>query len=100
MKQLITITIDAPSADALKSDSGLIYRSIAGILPKTNGSEVHIHSENAENSEAMHYLVTRLLRWSGGSRPPGRRKTTVKKKGWLARTAADLKDQFMDGLTG
>ena len=65
-------------------------------MAKTNGSEVHIHSENAENSEAMHFLVTRLLRWSGGSRPPGRKRTVVKRKGWLAKA----RDEFMQGLTG
>jgi hypothetical protein len=96
MKHLITVTIDSTSSDALKSDTGLIYRGIAAALSKTNGSEVHIHSENAENSEAMHFLVTRLLRWSGGSRPPGRKRTIGKKKGWLAK----VKDEFMEGLTG
>ena len=96
MKHLITITLDSPSSDALKSDTGIIYRGIAVALAKTNGSEVHIHSENAENSEAMHFLVTRLLRWSGGSHPPGRRRTVTKHKGWLAKA----KDEFMQGLTG
>ena len=98
MKQLITVTIDSPSADALKTDSGLIYRGIAEALGRTNGSEVHIHSENAENTEAMHFLVTRLLKWSGGSKAPGRRRT-VKKKGWLGNVLSDMKDEIVEGLT-
>jgi len=96
MKHLITVTLDSPSSDSLKSDTGIIYRGIAEALAKTNGSEVHIHSENAENSEAMHFLVTRLLRWSGGSRPPGWKRSVVKRKGWLAKA----RDEFMQGLTG
>jgi len=98
MKKLITVTLDSPSNDseALKSDTGIIYQAIAVALSKTNGSEIHIDTNNADNSEAMHFLVTRLLRWSGGSRPPGRRRTVAKRKGWLAKA----RDEFMQGLTG
>src|SRR5438093_4242243 len=98
MKQLITVTIDSTSSDALKSDTGLIYHGIAAALSKTNGSEIHIHSENAENTEAMHFLVTRLLKWSGGSRPPGRRRN-VKRKGWLGSIISNVKDEVVTGLT-
>lgn len=107
MKQLITVTIDASSNDALKADTGIIYRGIAQALSKTNGSEVHIHSENAENTEAMHFLMTRLMRWSGGSRAPGNKKRIVRKKGWLAgiknevtSQLSNAKDEIMEGLAG
>ena len=98
MKGLITVTIDSNSQNDLKSDSGIIYRAIADVMSKTNGSEIHIHSENADNTEAMHFLITRLIKWSGGSRPPGRRRN-VKKKGWLGSIISNVKDEVVTGLT-
>lgn len=82
----------------MKSDTGIVYRAIAESLAKTNGSEIRISTTNAENTQEMHYLTTKILRWSGGSRSPGHRRPT-KKKGWLANVISDAKNQIRDGLT-
>ena len=96
MKHLITVTLDSPDNDSVKRDTGIIYQGIAKALPRTNGSEVHIYTDNAENKEAMRFLTRKLLIWSGVIHPQPRKRTVAKRKGWLAKA----RDEFMQGLTG
>ena len=102
MKQLITVTFEAASHNQLKSDTGMVLRSIGQALSKTNGSEIHVHLENGDNAERMYFLTGRLNSWShNNAAPPGKpRRKAQARKGILQSMIDNAKDQVIRGLTG
>ncbi len=96
MKRMLTITIENASDNDGRHDAVIMGKAIAEGRLRMNGSDIHVHETNADNTEEMHYTVTRLLRWSGGARAPGRRRSHAKEKHGII---AGIIGQIKEGLT-
>ena len=85
MKQLITITIDAPSHNDMTQCSHVLMRAVNGARKQVNGgAKVKVATTDAGDPSAMMRVMGQLKWWSLG------RVKEEKKKGFWAKLGEEL----------